>query len=43
MANPVARTGEHADERLMRKADGTVLWCHVAGKAVDSARQKLLT
>lgn len=34
----MAATGEYADERLMRKADGTVFWCHVAGKAFDAAQ-----
>ena len=33
---PVMReTGFYSDERIMRRKDGTLFWCHVAGRAMD--------
>ena len=35
---PVMReTGLYSDERIMRRKDGTLFWCHVAGRALDRA------
>jgi PAS domain S-box-containing protein len=35
---PVMRdTGMYSDERIMRRKDGTLFWCHVAGRALDRA------
>lgn len=35
---PVMRdTGVYSDERIMRRKDGTLFWCHVAGRAMDRA------
>lgn len=31
------RGGRYSDERLMRRADGTLLWCRVSGQAADTA------
>ena len=28
-------SGVYADERIMRKADGRLFWCHVSGRAID--------
>ncbi|MES2190453.1 MAG: PAS and helix-turn-helix domain-containing protein [Pseudomonadota bacterium] len=30
-------TGAYADDRIMRKADGQLFWCHVSGRATDRA------
>lgn len=27
--------GTYADERVMRKCDGSLFWCHVSGQAID--------
>lgn len=35
---PVMRdTGLYSDERIMRRKDGSLFWCHVAGRALDRA------
>ncbi|CAB4048584.1 LuxR C-terminal-related transcriptional regulator [Paraburkholderia phenoliruptrix] len=28
-------TGFYADERIMRKADGSLFWCHVSGRSIN--------
>lgn len=30
--------GAYADERIMRRGDGTLFWCRVRGQALDAAR-----
>jgi PAS domain S-box-containing protein len=33
---PVMReTGTYSDERIMKRRDGTMFWCHAAGRALD--------
>ncbi|MFY7855972.1 MAG: LuxR C-terminal-related transcriptional regulator [Rubrivivax sp.] len=29
------RRGRYADDRVMRRLDGTLFWCHVSGRALD--------
>lgn len=36
LGRPVMRaTGVYSDERIMRRRDGSLFWCHVAGRALD--------
>lgn len=30
-------TGVHSDERIMRRANDSLFWCHVSGRAIDRA------
>jgi PAS domain S-box-containing protein len=32
------RRGRYADDRVMRRLDGTLFWCHVSGRALDPAQ-----
>lgn len=36
---PIMNTrGRYSDERIMRRSDGELFWCHVSGRAFDSSR-----
>jgi diguanylate cyclase (GGDEF)-like protein/PAS domain S-box-containing protein len=35
---PLAQGGEYSDERQFRRADGSLVWCTVSGRALDAAR-----
>jgi len=34
---PLAEGGEYSDERQFRRADGSLVWCTVSGRALDAA------
>ncbi|ACR29264.1 LuxR C-terminal-related transcriptional regulator [Burkholderia glumae] len=31
----MSATGSYADDRIMKRADGELFWCHVTGRALD--------
>ncbi|KVN30868.1 helix-turn-helix transcriptional regulator [Burkholderia pyrrocinia] len=33
----MAANGTYADDRIMKRADGELFWCHVTGRALDRA------
>lgn len=35
IATRLDRHGRYADERVMRRIDGSLFWCHVSGRALD--------
>ena len=38
LGRPVMKaTGSYSDERIMARSDGSLFWCHVAGRALDRA------